>query len=104
MCKLFTNRCSSQGKYAEAGPLYERFQAISEKVLGADHLEVAAVLNNRAMLLEKEVTSVWMDFHEDRSENVHSRAIRVSIGNARRKVTISGDANTGQCVPLLSGL
>ncbi|CAN0373132.1 unnamed protein product, partial [Laminaria digitata] len=37
-----------QGKYAEAKPLYERSQAIREKVLGPEHPEVAQSLNNRA--------------------------------------------------------
>lgn len=44
-----------QGKYAEAEPLYERSQAIREKVLGPDHLDVATTLHNRAELLESQV-------------------------------------------------
>ncbi|CAN0512516.1 unnamed protein product, partial [Laminaria digitata] len=36
-----------QGKYAEANPLYERSQAIREKILGPEHPEVAQSLNNR---------------------------------------------------------
>ena len=45
----------SQGKYAEAEPLYKRLQAIREKALGPEHPAVAAVLNNRAGLLESQV-------------------------------------------------
>ncbi|CAN0382120.1 unnamed protein product [Ectocarpus sp. 8 AP-2014] len=41
-----------QGKYAEAEPLYERLQAIQEKVLGPEHPDVATSLNNRAGLLK----------------------------------------------------
>lgn len=44
-----------QGKYAEAGPLYERSQAIREEVLGPEHLDVANVLNDRGCLLETQV-------------------------------------------------
>ncbi|CAM9762259.1 unnamed protein product [Ectocarpus sp. 8 AP-2014] len=44
-----------QGKYAEAEPLYERSQAIQEKVLGPEHPDVATSLNNRAWLLESQV-------------------------------------------------
>ena len=42
---------------AEAGPLFRRIQAILEKLLGPDHLDVATVLNNRAVLFAKEVRS-----------------------------------------------
>ncbi|CAB1107477.1 unnamed protein product [Ectocarpus sp. CCAP 1310/34] len=42
----------SQGKYAEAEPLYERWQAIFETALGPEHPNVATALNNRAGLLE----------------------------------------------------
>ena len=48
----------SQGKYAEAEPLYERSQAIREKALGPEHPAVATVLNNRASLLESQVRAV----------------------------------------------
>ncbi|CAB1113143.1 unnamed protein product [Ectocarpus sp. CCAP 1310/34] len=44
-----------QGKYAEAEPLYERSQAIQENVLGPEHPDVGTSLNNRALLLEKQV-------------------------------------------------
>ncbi|CAN0249525.1 unnamed protein product, partial [Ectocarpus sp. 13 AM-2016] len=43
-----------QGKYAEAEPLYERSQAVQEKVLGPEHSDVATSLNNRAGLLESQ--------------------------------------------------
>lgn len=48
-------RLATQGKYAEAEPLYERSQVILEKVLGSDHPNVASLLNNRAMLLKNQV-------------------------------------------------
>ena len=44
-----------QGKYNEAEPLYERSQAIREKVLGPEHPGVAESLNNRAELLRAQV-------------------------------------------------
>ena len=40
----------SQGRYAEAQPLYERSLAIWEQTLGADHPSVATSLNNLAGL------------------------------------------------------
>eukprot|EP00752_Nemacystus_decipiens_P009200 g8218.t1 len=43
-----------QGKYTEAEPLYERCQAIQEKVLGPEHPDYAATLHGRAWLLESQ--------------------------------------------------
>src|SRR5262245_16834856 len=40
----------SQGKYAEAEPLYQRTLAINEKALGRNHPDVATTLNNLADL------------------------------------------------------
>ena len=45
----------AQGKYEQAEPLYERSQAIQEKALGPDHPDVASVIGNRALLLDKQV-------------------------------------------------
>lgn len=44
-----------QGKYAEAEPLFERCQAIQEKVLGPEHPDLAVTLGNRALLLACQV-------------------------------------------------
>jgi tetratricopeptide (TPR) repeat protein len=38
------------GQLAEARPYYERFLAISERVLGAEHPDTARSLNNLAVL------------------------------------------------------
>lgn len=46
-----------QGKFKEAEPLYKHSLAVYERVCGPDHREVAAVLNNRAGLLERQVHS-----------------------------------------------
>lgn len=40
-----------QDRHAEADPLYQRSQAIREKALGPDHLDVSHVLNDRALSL-----------------------------------------------------
>ncbi|CAN0480777.1 unnamed protein product [Ectocarpus sp. 12 AP-2014] len=40
-----------RGKYEEAEPLYERSQAIREKMLGPERPDLAASLKNRALLL-----------------------------------------------------
>lgn len=44
-----------QGRYTEAGPIYDSSQAIREKVLGPAHPDVANVLYNRGLLLKKQV-------------------------------------------------
>ena len=46
---------SCQGEYAKAGELYERCQAIEEKVLGPEHPSLATTLGNRAGLLKAQV-------------------------------------------------
>lgn len=58
-----------QGKYAEAEPLYERSQAIREKILGPDHPDVAQSLNNRAELLVAQVRTVMV--HSTTNRTVH---------------------------------
>ena len=44
-----------QGNFSEAEPLFERCQAIQEKVLGPEHPSLATTLNNRALLSEEQV-------------------------------------------------
>ena len=44
-----------QGELDEAEPLYWQSLAIREKALGQDHPDVAASLNNLALLLENKV-------------------------------------------------
>lgn len=48
----------AQGKFTEAGPLYERSQAILEKVLGPEQPQVAIVLSHRACLLSEQVKAI----------------------------------------------
>ena len=52
---LFPFSLLYQGKYDEAGQLYERSLAIREKAYGPDHPAVASALNNRAGLLKNQV-------------------------------------------------
>jgi CHAT domain-containing protein/tetratricopeptide (TPR) repeat protein len=47
-----------KGRYAEAEPLYKRSLAIREKALGPDHPDVAASLNNLALLYDQQGRSV----------------------------------------------
>lgn len=47
-----------QGKYAEAQPLFERSQAIREKILGPEHPDVAESLFTRVRLLGIQVRTV----------------------------------------------
>ncbi len=44
----------TQGRYAEAEPLYKRSLEIWEKALGKEHPHVAAALNNLALLYYKQ--------------------------------------------------
>lgn len=44
----------SQGRYGEAEPLFQRAQMIREKVLGANHPDVAQSLNNLASLYQNQ--------------------------------------------------
>ncbi len=44
----------TQGKYAQAEPLYQRALAIREKALGPEHPDVATSLNNRALLYDEQ--------------------------------------------------
>lgn len=51
--------CHLQGKHAEAEALYVRAIGIKEKVLGADHPEVATTLNDLALLHKEQVRPVY---------------------------------------------
>ncbi|CAM9551290.1 unnamed protein product [Sphacelaria rigidula] len=44
-----------QGRYAEAGPLYEQCQAIQVNALGTEHPSLATTLHNRAGLYKAQV-------------------------------------------------
>src|SRR5258708_38489822 len=48
------NAARQQGEYAVAEKLYKDVVEIQEKALGSDHLEVAATLNNLAVLYQDE--------------------------------------------------
>lgn len=47
-----------QGKREEAEPLYERATMVWETALGPDHPNVASALNNRALLLDLQVSRI----------------------------------------------
>ena len=47
-----------QGKFDEADPLYLRAIEIGEKTLGPDFPDLAAMLNNRAVLLKAQLRAV----------------------------------------------
>lgn len=47
---------TTQGKYAEAESLFERSQALREKVFGLEHPDVAQSLYHRAGVLENQVS------------------------------------------------
>lgn len=49
--------CRGQGEYEEADLHYTRAIEIGERILGPQNLDLAGWLNNRAVLLEKQVTT-----------------------------------------------
>lgn len=53
------NSTASQGKYDEADRLYLRCIEMEERNLGPDHPELAVGLNNRALLLKKQVPGIY---------------------------------------------
>ena len=57
----------TQGKYAEAEPLYRRSLAIWEKSLGSEHSHVATSLENYAALLRQTARA-------DQAEKLEARA------------------------------
>ena len=65
-----------QGQYAEAEPLYQRSLAIREKVLGAEHPDVATILDNYAELLR--VTG-----RSDEAEEMAARAKAIRAKQGR---------------------
>ena len=60
----FVPRCqfAIKGQYAEADALYLRAIQIEERTLGPLHPEFATTLNNRAGLLERQVTTTNASF------------------------------------------
>lgn len=46
---------ATQGKYAAAKPLYERYQAIQEKVVGPEHPDLSTTLGCRAEMLRCQI-------------------------------------------------
>lgn len=54
-CLPMTRR---QGKYEEAGRLYQRAITITEKTQGRDHFDVALLLKGHADVLKKQVSKV----------------------------------------------
>lgn len=57
----FRTAQQQQGKHAEAESLHGKIQKVVEKALGPDHPDVAAVLVNRAGLLETQVKTSNME-------------------------------------------
>ncbi len=80
----------TQGKYAEAEPLFKRSLAIWEKALGQEHPQVAVGLENYAVLLREvgrvteanELAGVWLWTLED-SLRESNREAWVSVSNGR---------------------
>ncbi|CBJ32852.1 NB-ARC and TPR repeat-containing protein-likely pseudogene [Ectocarpus siliculosus] len=64
-----------QGKYAEAEPLYERSQAIQEKVFGPKHQVVATLLNNRAALFERQGKYTEAEPFYERSQALREKVL-----------------------------
>lgn len=77
---------ASQGREAEAEPLYQRALAIQEKGLGPDHPEVAVTLDGYTALLRRA--------HRDREPvelEARAKAIRAKAESDHPKGVITGD-------------
>ncbi len=72
----------TQGKYADAEPLYKRSLAIYEKALGPEHPHVATSLENYAALLRNTERTT-----EATKMQAHAKAIRAKHAkeNPKRK-------------------
>jgi hypothetical protein len=67
----------TQGKYAEAEPLYQRSLVIWEKALGPEHPDMATILEKyAAMLRETE--------REDKAEEMEARAHAIRAKHAEQ--------------------
>ena len=63
----------AQGKYVEAEPLYKRALAIFEKALGPEHSDVAAILENYAVLLRQTGRSAEANEMEARAKAIRAK-------------------------------
>jgi tetratricopeptide (TPR) repeat protein len=79
----------SQGRYAEAEPLYQRDLAVIEKALGPDHPDVGTSLNNLAGLYF--VQRDWA-----RAGDFWRRSTGVIVRRAQRGTDDVGQALTGK--------
>ena len=71
----------TQGRYAEAEPLYKRALAIREKTLGPDHPDVANSLNNLAGLYQDQRR--YAD-----AESLYKRTLAVRQEGARARSSL----------------
>ncbi|CAM9365298.1 unnamed protein product [Ectocarpus sp. 12 AP-2014] len=67
--------CADAAKYAEAEPLFERTQAIREKLLGPGHVGVAATLNTRAGLCSRQAKYAEADTLYERAAEIWEQAL-----------------------------
>ncbi|CAB1109603.1 unnamed protein product [Ectocarpus sp. CCAP 1310/34] len=65
---------ANQGKYIEAEPLYERSQAIREKVLGPEH-SILATLNNRACFFGSQGKYIKAEPLFERSQGIQEKVL-----------------------------
>ena len=63
----------TQGKYAEAEPLYTRALEIDEKALGPDHPNVATTLENYAALLRETQRNAEATEMEARAKEIRAK-------------------------------
>ncbi len=64
----------TQGRYAEAEPLYKRSLAIREGALGPEHPDVAQSLENYALLLRETGRSAEAAKLEARAEAIRAKS------------------------------
>ncbi len=64
----------TQGRYAEAEPLYKRSLAIREKALGLDHPDVALSFENYAALLRQTARADEAERMEARAKAIRAKS------------------------------
>ena len=66
----------SQGRYADAEPLYKRALGVKEKILGPDHPDVASILDNLGMLFQAQGNYAEAEPLLEKSLNVRKKLVQ----------------------------
>ena len=108
MCDGCASCVPLQGTFAEAERLYQRCQAIEEKVLGPEHPDLASTLHDRANVLRSQVqasatSSLSCIVTWDTAGGVLLMWLRICCGRRSTEIVISTKLTRGSCEPSRSG-